>query len=147
MFGFRMCHNEDEQLDLWHLFRSAMDHRAPVRVSFFKQKKDDDGRPIHDHYVKVTRVVEPSELTVTKDGRRVVKVVDRSPEGTWGPEYRTIRLDRVAYSRHTRRPLAVRMLTHHYMCPSELDGLKLHPNKTTPKDYPPGDVPPGYAAA
>jgi hypothetical protein len=146
MFGFGMCRSEAQQLDLWFLFRSAMDKRAPVRVSYFKQKKDDDGRPVPDQYVKITRVVEPYELTVTKAGRHIVHVVDRSPEGTWGPEDRTIRLDRVAFSYRTHRPVATRMLTHHYMCPSRLDGLTLHPRKVQPKDLDPGDVPVWYAA-
>ncbi len=127
MYGYRMSTTEGEQLDVRHLFASAMERRAPVRVSFFKQKgKDSDGRPL---YVKVTRVVEPYEFGVTRDGHRIVKVVDRTPDGTWGPEYRTIRLDRVAHSLKTGRPIAVRMLSHHYMCPSRLDYRELHPTK------------------
>ena len=119
-----MSTSEEEQLDVRHLFASAMMRRAPVRVSFFKEKGRKSGL-----YVKTTRVVEPYAFGVTKEGNRVVFVVDRSPEGTWGPDYRTIRLDRVAVSRQTGKPIASRMLTHGYMCPSRLDYKELHPGK------------------
>lgn len=134
-YGFRMAYTDEDQLDLWLMFASAMEHRAPVRVSFFKRKTDDQHRPAYDQYgnpvfVKVTRVVEPHELTVTKQGRRIVKVVDRNPEGVGSrPEYRTIRLDRVAVRYADQRPVATRMLSHGYLCPSLLDGKPLHPTK------------------
>lgn len=135
MYGFRMAHAEAEQYRLWLLFASAMDRRAPVRVSFFKRKKGPDRRPLSDRFgnpvfVKVSRVVEPHALSVTRDGRRVVKVVDRTPEGVGSrPAYRTIRLDRIAVRYADGRPLAVRMLTHGYLCPSLLDRRPLHPSK------------------
>lgn len=155
MYGFRMCHTEEDQLDLWFRLRAAMDHRAPVRVTFFKQRKHDSGalkgKPVEDRfgnpvYVKVTRVVEPFEFDITRDGHRIVRVVDRSPEGEWGPEYRTIRMDRIAFGFNRHRPVLTIMRAH-YMCPSRLDGIDLHPRKTPPKDYPPGDVPAWYVAA
>lgn len=135
VYGFRMAHTEEDQYHLWLLFASAMAHRAPVRVSFFKRRKDDQHKPVTDRfgnpvYVKVTRVVEPHELTVTRDGKRIVKVVDRSPEGVGSqPEYRTIRLDRVAVRYNDGKPVAVRMLTHGYLCPTLLDNKPLHPTK------------------
>jgi hypothetical protein len=104
-------------------------------VSFFKRRKDDQHKPVTDRfgnpvYVKVTRVVEPHELTVTRDGKRIVKVVDRTPEGVGSqPEYRTIRLDRVAVRYNDGKPVAVRMLTHGYLCPTLLDNKPLHPTK------------------
>lgn len=135
MFGFRMASAEEDQYHLWHLFASAMAHRAPVRVSYFKRKTDEQHRPEVDRFgnpvfVKVTRVVEPHDLTVTKGGARIVKVVDRTPEGVGSqPEYRSIRLDRVAVRYRDGKPLAVRMLTHGYLCPTLLDGKPLHPTK------------------
>lgn len=138
MYGYRMAKNDAEELDVWLLFASAMAHRAPVRVSYFKQRKyesgPDKGKPMTDAhgypiYVKITRTVEPYEFGVTKAGKRIVHVVDRSPEGVWGPEYRSIRLDRVAFRFRDGTPVATRMLSHHYMCPSRLDYRELHPTK------------------
>lgn len=139
VYGFRLAHTEEDQLDLWLLFGSAMDHRAPVRVSYFKQKKHDSGpdkgKPLTDKYgnpiyVKITRIVEPFELGVTEDGHRVVRVVDRAPEGVGSrPAYRTLRLDRFAVRYADGRPMATRMLTHGFLCPSRLDGKDLHPTK------------------
>jgi hypothetical protein len=133
MFGFRMTVSDDEQYHVRQLFASAMDHRAPVRVSFFKQLKDEKHRPVFSGgrplFVKVTRVVEPHAFGVTKAGDRVVKVVDRTPEGELRPEYRTIRLDRVAVSRSTGKVLATRLLTQGYLCPTLLDFKPLHPTK------------------
>lgn len=132
-YGFRFSDGEDEQLYLRHLFAFAMAHRSPVRVSFFKQKKDDHGRPVRsggrDLYVKVTRVVEPHELIVTKSGHRAVKVVDRTPEGEFRPDYRTIRLDRITFSRPTGKPIAHVLAGQGYLCPSLLDGRELYPRK------------------
>ncbi len=125
MFGYRFSKSESEQLDLRHLFASAMDRRAPVRVSFFKEKGRGSGL-----FVKVTRVVEPYAFGVSKAGKRLVYVVDRSPEGMGSrPDYRTIRLDRVAFSRRTGKALAVRLLSLGYLCPSRLDFRELHPDK------------------
>lgn len=134
VYGYRMAPSDDDQYLLWLLFASAMAHRCPVRVSYFKEKKDDQHRPIRIYgqpaYVKVTRVVEPHALTVTKAGHRLVKVVDRTPEGVGSrPEYRTIRLDRIAVRYDDGKPFAQRMLTHGYLCPSLLDGKPLHPTK------------------
>lgn len=136
MFGYRMSASEEEQYHLWLLFASAMDHRAPVRVSYFEEKKavdPDTGRVrrFPGIYVKTTRVVEPHGFFVTAAGYRLVRVVDRTPEGLGSqPAYRSIRLDRIAYSRAQSKPLAVRMLTHGYLCPSLLDNKPLHPTKT-----------------
>lgn len=137
MFGYRFSRSEEEQLRLRHLFASAMDHRAPVRVSYFKEKIVDVWSERTQRYVKkpsglfvkVTRVVEPYAFGVTKAGNRVVYVVDRTPEGTWGPDYRTIRLDRVAFSRAAGRALATRLLSQGFICPSRLDFRELHPSK------------------
>lgn len=133
VFGFRMA-NEAEQLHLWLLFRYAMDHRMPVRVSYFKEKKDDQHRPVRTPggapiYVKITRIVEPHELTQTKAGHSLVKVVDRTPEDDKGPAYRSIRLDRVAFSWATSKVLAHVMAGQRYICPSLLDGKELQPRK------------------
>ncbi len=38
--GYRMSTGEGEQLHLWLLFAFAMEHRAPVKVSFFETIKD-----------------------------------------------------------------------------------------------------------
>lgn len=138
MFGFRMSGSEEEQLYLRHMFADAMERRAPMRVSFFREKKVSVWSPRAKRYVdkhtgmfvKVTRVVEPFAFQVAKDGQRSVLVVDRTPDGTWGPEYRTIRLDRVVVSRYTGKALASRMLSHGFMCPSPLDRRPLHPTKT-----------------
>lgn len=145
--GYRMAHSEADQLTLWFLFRRAMDRRSPVRISYFERKKDDDGRRIPDQYVKITRTVEPHALELTADGRRVVKVVDRAPEGptsSKGPDYRSYRLDRIAVRRHDGTPLVRVMTTYGYLCPSLLDGARLFPRKRTPKDLDPGDVPAGF---
>lgn len=127
MFGYRMTATESEQLHLRHLFADAMARRAPVRVSFFKERKL-KGRPT-GQYVKVTRVVEPYGFHVSATGKRSVLVVDRTPDGTWGPEYRSVRLDRIAYSRAQNRPLITRMVSQGYMCPTMLDHRPLHPTK------------------
>ena len=125
MFGYRFSGSEEEQLRLRHLFASAMDNRSPVRVSYFKEKGRGTGL-----YVKVTRVVEPYAFGVSKAGKRLVYVVDRTPEGVGSrPDYRTIRLDRVAFSRSQGRALAVRLLSLGYLCPSRLDFRELHPDK------------------
>lgn len=135
MYGYRMSTGEDEQLHLRHLFASAMDHRAPVRVSYFEEKRAVDPDTGRDRkwpgvYVKTTRVVEPYEFGVSKAGNRFVRVVDRTPEGVGSrPAYRTIRLDRIAYSRSQHKPLAVRMLSHGFLCPSLLDNKPLYPTK------------------
>jgi hypothetical protein len=150
-FGYRMATREEDQLYLWFLFRYAMDRRSPVRMSYFEQKKDDDGRRIPDQYAKITRIVEPHALEITKDGRRILQVVDRAPEGNGspkGPDYRTYRLDRIAVRNgHGGLPLVHCMATYGYLCPTLLDGDRLYPRKITPKDYPPGDVPEWYTAA
>ena len=146
-FGYRMARYDDDQYYLWHLFKRAMDRRSPVRISYFERKKDDDGKRIPDQYVKITRIVEPHGLEITKDGRRVVKVVDRAPEGplsSKGPDYRTYRLDRIAVRNgHGGLPLAHVMATYGYLCPSLLDGVRLYPHKRPP-NLDPGDVPAGY---
>ncbi len=140
MFGYRMVgHNDDDEYRLWLLFADAMDRRAPVQVSFFKERSAlvEDPRTgqlrkqrIKGQYVKVTRVVEPHAFHVTQTGARVVKVVDRTPEGLGSqPDYRSIRLDRIAVSRQTGKPLATRRLTLGYLCPSLLDFRPLHPTK------------------
>ena len=139
MFGYRMSNAEEEQYDLWLLFGSAIDHRAPVRVSFFKERSELVPDPvtgalrkkkIPGQYVKVTRVVEPYGFHVTKEGHRVVLVVDRTPEGVGSqPAYRSIRLDRVAHSRMTGKALAHRLMTQGYLCPSLLDFRPLHRTK------------------
>ena len=139
MYGYRMANDRDE-LYLWFMFRSAIEHRCPVRVSFFKRKKDARRRPMADQYgnpvyVKVTRTVEPFSLRTTASGAHIVKVVDRTPESEdSGPEYRTIRLDSVAVRYADGRPLLTRMMTHGFLCPSPLDGDELHPRKGALRD-------------
>ncbi len=66
---------------------------------------------------------------MTKLGKRVVKVVDRAPENSNGPAYRSIRLDRVVFSRATGKSLAHVMSRHGYLCRSLLDGKPLHGTK------------------
>jgi hypothetical protein len=139
MFGYRMSSSEEEQLHLRHLFADAMERRAPVQVSFFKERSalvEDPvtgqvrKRKIPGQYVKVTRTVEPYGFGVAKNGARTVKVVDRTPEGLGSrPDYRSIRLDRIAVSRATGRALATRKLTLGYMSPTLLDNRPLHPTK------------------
>lgn len=135
VYGFRMAHEEADQLYIWELLQSAIDRRCPVRVTYFKQKKDPDRRPVADRYgnpvyARVSRVVEPYELTRTKAGDPIARVVDRAPEGVGSrPEYRMIRLDRVAVRYADQRPVLTRMLTHGFLCPSPLDGEELHPRK------------------
>lgn len=133
--GFRMAHEPADQLRLWFLFRSAIEHRCPVRVTYFKRKKDERHVPVIDKYgnpvyVRVSRVVEPYELTTTSAGKHIVRVVDRTPEGVDSrPEYRMIRLDRVSVRYADGKPVLTRMLTHGFMCPTPLDGDELHPRK------------------
>jgi hypothetical protein len=135
VYGYRMAHEEADQLDIWFMLRSAIDRRCPVRIMFFKQKKDAQHRPEVDRYgnpvfARVTRVVEPYELGRTKAGKPIVRVVDRTPEGIDSrPEYRVIRLDRIAVRFADQRPVITRMLTHGFMCPTPLDGDELHPTK------------------
>lgn len=135
MYGFRMATDERDQLYLWFMFRSAIDRRCPVRVSYFKRKKDARRKPVVDDYgnpvfVKVTRVVEPYELATTDDGERIVRVVDRTPEGEdSGPAYRMVKLGSVAVRYADQRPVLTRMLTHGFLCRSPLDGQELHPRK------------------
>lgn len=134
MYGFRMAHDERDQLDVWFAFRRAIRRRSPVRVSYFKRKTDNHV-PVNDRwgnpvYVKVTRVVEPYALDRTKSGAHIARVVDRTPEGVDStPEYRTIRLDHVAVSNRTKRPALTVMQTYGFLCPSPLDGEELHPRK------------------
>jgi len=135
VYGFRMATDERDQLDVWFAFKSAIDHRCPVRVSFFKRKKDARRKPVVDDYgnpvfVKVTRVVEPYELATTDSGDHIVRVVDRTPENEdSGPEYRMIKLKSVAVRYGDGHPVLTRMLTHGFLCPTPLDGDELHPRK------------------
>lgn len=135
MYGYRMASGEDDQLRLWFVFKRAIDQRAPVRVSFFKRKKDDRHRPLSDRfgnpvYVKVTRTVEPYALDRSKDGHPLVRVVDRTPEGLGSqPEYRMIRLDHIAVRYRDDTPVLTPMWSYGFLCPSPLDGEELHPTK------------------
>lgn len=135
VYGYRMAAGEADQLNVWFLFRSAIALRAPVRVSYFKRKKDDQHRPTVDKYgnpvyVKITRVVEPYQLEQQGDGHYIARVVDRAPEGVdSSPEYRTIRLDRVAVRYNDGTPVMTVMRTYGFLCPTLLDGDELHPTK------------------
>lgn len=135
VYGYRMAHDGADQLNVWFLFKRAISLRAPVRVSYFKRKTDDQHNPVTDKwgnalFVKVTRVVEPYELRQTAAGHSIVKVVDRTPEGVGSqPEYRTIRLDRVAVRYADNLPLMQVMTTFGFLCPTPLDGDELHPTK------------------
>jgi hypothetical protein len=125
MFGYRWC-TDDEQLRLFDRLEDAIAHRKPVRVTYFKERKDVRGKRMtlptgEVMYVKVTRVVEPYELRQTIAGRLVVHVMDRSPEGEERPASRTIRLDRIAFSRRQRKPLMNVMFSGRWLCPSPLD--------------------------
>ena len=127
MFGFRFC-SDDEQLGLFDLMEDAMALRKPLRISYFKERKDIRGKVItiktgEPTYVKVTRIVEPYELRQTIAGHLIALVMDRSPNDSERPASRTIRLDRVAFSRQTGRPLAHLMRRGRYLCPSPLDEL------------------------
>lgn len=125
MFGVRFC-NDDEQLRLFERLEDAIALRKPVRVTYFKERKDPRGKKMtlstgEQMYIKVTRTVEPYELCQTLAGHLTVKVMDRSPEGEERPASRTIRLDRIAFSRRQRRPLMQVMFTGRWLCPSPLD--------------------------
>jgi len=125
MFGYRFC-NDDEQLRLFERLEDAMTLRKPVRVTYFKERKDIRGKRMtlptgEQMYVKVRRIVEPFELCQTLAGHLTVKVVDRSPNDSERPDTRTIRLDRIAFSNAQRAPLMRVMLSGRYMCPTPLD--------------------------
>jgi hypothetical protein len=130
-----MANDERDQLDVWLAFRSAIAHRCPVRVTYFKRKKDARRRPATDRFgnpvfVRVSRVVEPYEFGTTDDGHRIVRVVDRTPEGVDStPAYRMIKLSSVAVRYADGKPVLTRMLTHGFLCPTPLDGQELHPRK------------------
>lgn len=107
--GYRLP-GEVEQLEIMERLETAALYGQVVTVSFFKQKKDTNKRPVffgngRPYLLKVTRTVEPYAVEFTLQGHPVAYVVDRSPEDEKGPMYRTIRLDRVAISTTTQRPL------------------------------------------
>lgn len=138
MYGYRMSSSEEEQYYLRQLFADAIERRAPVEVTFFRSKEIvfkyvENGVTYEKRYrgyVPTTRLVEPYSFHVSKAGGRSVKVVDRAPEGAGSqPQYRSIRLDRVAVNTLTGKPFAVRRLTLGYLCPSLLDRKPLHPTK------------------
>lgn len=125
MYGYRWC-TETEQLRLFERLEAAIEHRHPLTVSYFKQRRDtqgdlmtfEDGTPL---FVKTTRVIEPYELAQTLAGHLIVKVMDRSPNDSERPASRTIRLDRIAYSKAKGRPIMQAHPRGRYMCPSPLD--------------------------
>jgi hypothetical protein len=132
--GYRMAFEEHDQLKIWFLFKRAIVGRMPVKVSYFKRKTDNH-EPVSDKYgnpvyAKITRIVEPYALDVTSNGKHIVRVVDRSPEGVNSrPEYRSIRLDRIAVRYSNGLPLVAPMPKHGFLCLSPLDGYELHPTK------------------
>lgn len=126
--GMYRVGTDDEQLRLFERFEDAMALRHPVKVTYFREKGVDvvTGRTL---YVKTTRMVEPHELTNNKHGDLIVKVVDRSPRKEKRPAYRTIRLDRIAFSRRTGLALMTVKVNEGYLNPTRLDGVDLHPSK------------------
>lgn len=128
MFGYRFC-TEIEQLRLFERLEAAIEHRHPVTVTYFKEKRvkvwsERAGAYVEKPsglYVKTRRVVEPYELRQTLAGNLIVKVMDRSPENAERPESRTIRLDRIAFSRAQGTPLMRVHPRGRYLCPSPLD--------------------------
>ena len=122
--GYRFP-TDREQLRLFDRIEDAMTWRKPITLSYFKDKGTDAAG--YRLYVKVTRTVEPHDL-VPADGSFIMRCVDRTPS-TGRPAYRSIRLDRIAVSRTTNRPLFTLHLKGRYLNPTLLDGKPLHPTK------------------
>lgn len=121
-YGYRFP-TELEQLALYERFEWAIEHRKPVVVTFFEQKRDAHGRPMwfddkRPYLVKTTRTVEPYELQQTIAGNLIVRVIDRSPRDAERPDYRTIRLDRIAVSLHTGKPKMTVKHSGRYLVPN-----------------------------
>ncbi|THA29160.1 WYL domain-containing protein [Streptomyces sp. A1277] len=76
------------------LYRS-IDRQHVVTVSFLKEEKDDAGKKT-GRLVETVRSLEPFDIRTTRDGRIVLKAMDRETG-----EARTVRLDRVlSYTCH-----------------------------------------------
>jgi hypothetical protein len=127
--GFRLP-DELEQLHLMERFERAVEDRTPVTISFFEHKRDEYGRPMNFSdgrplLIKTTRTVEPYEAAqFAAAGHPYIRVVDRGSSGRGKTAYRTIRLDRVAVSRATGRPLMTAHPSDRYIVPNpKLDEL------------------------
>lgn len=73
----------------------AMDRQHVVTVSFLKEEKDDTGKKT-GRLVETVRSLEIFDIRTTRDGRIVIKAMDRETR-----EARTVRLDRVtSYTCH-----------------------------------------------
>lgn len=127
--GLYRLGTEAEQLRLYERFEDAMALRHPVRLTYFRQKSQRDPATGKPQYVRTTRTVEPYELDMTLDGAMIVRVIDRTPRHDKRPAYRTIRLDRIAFSRTTGHALMNMRTRDRYLLPSPLDGAELHPTK------------------
>lgn len=103
-----------ETLDVWERIEQAIADEKPVTLTFFKEKEISYTRRRHGKtetvtytgYVRARRTVEPWLLGFHQsDGHAYARVISRSPTDEKGPMFRTIRLDRVAVSRTTGKPL------------------------------------------
>ncbi|WP_329046985.1 WYL domain-containing protein [Streptomyces sp. NBC_01422] len=76
------------------LYRS-IERRHVVTVSFLKEEHDDTGKKT-GRLVETVRSLEPYDIRTTRDGRIIVKAMDRETG-----EARTVRIDRItAYTLH-----------------------------------------------
>lgn len=123
VYGYRFP-TELEQLAIMERFDAATEARHPVTVSFFEQKRDAygnvmtfaDGTPL---LVKTTREVEPYEpAQFARAGHPYIRVVDRASSGRGKTAYRTVRIDRIAVSRATGRPLMTVHPRGRYLVPN-----------------------------
>lgn len=128
-YGYRFP-TRTEVDELWERFEEAIEREKPVTVSFFKEKDITHTRTVHGTpqtvtykgYVKVTRIVEPWLMGFHQgDGHPYVRVVSRSPTDEKGPFWRTIRLDRIAVSNWTGKPLMTVNLGGKRYCQPEID--------------------------
>lgn len=124
-YGYRFPTNT-EQLRLFERFEDAMAWRAPITLTYFKEHGRDRGG--YMLYTRTTRIIEPYELTTTAGGAIIVRVIDRTARDK-RPAYRSVRLDRIAVSRCTNRPLLTVHTSRRYLHPSPLDDMWLHPTK------------------
>ncbi len=122
MYGYRLP-TEAEQLRLWERIEDAIARRTPLHVTYFEQRKDDNGKPLfysngRPALVKTTRIVEPYEVDMTRDGHMIMRTVDRKRMAEEKLAIRTVRLDRIGVSLATRRPLMRALRRDTYKVPN-----------------------------
>lgn len=126
-YGYRFP-TATEQLRLFERFEDAMSWRTPITLTYFKEiGRDRDGNGVM-LYTRTTRIIEPYEPATTLGGAIIMRAIDRTSADK-RPAYRSIRLDRIAVSRRTNRPLLTVHTSRRYLHPSPLDGEWLHPTK------------------